>query len=110
MVRFLQAFFRWFALILPALFQLLPHSTLDRFLWVRARLFVQATYPTKGFYATKFFSKLRHLFHACQVPFDTPGSGTYRNQSCMPGPLISAFVQLPNCMWDQLDKQYTAEN
>ena len=70
MVRFLQAFFRWFALILPALFQLLPHSTLDRFLWVRARLFAQATFSTKGCYATKFFSKLRHLFHACQVPSD----------------------------------------
>ena len=68
--RFLQAFFRWFAVILPALFQLLPHSTLDRFLWVRARLFVQATFSTKGFYATKFFSKLRSLFHACRVPFE----------------------------------------
>ena len=70
MARFLQAFFRWFALILPALFQLLPHSTLDRFLWVRARLFAQATFSTKGFYDTKSFSKLHHLFHACQVPFD----------------------------------------
>ena len=40
----------------------------------------------------------------------TPGSGAHRNQSCMPGPLMSAFVQLPDCMWDQLDKQYTAEN
>ena len=70
MVRFLQAFFRWFALILPALFQPVPHSTLDRFLWVRARPFVQATFSSKGFYATKFFSKLRSLFHACRVPFD----------------------------------------
>ena len=70
MIRFLQAFFRWFALILPALLQLSPRSTLVRFLWVRARLFVQATFSTKGFYATKFFSKLRHLFHACQVPSD----------------------------------------
>ena len=70
MVRFLLAFFRWFALILPALFQLLLHSTLDRFLWVRARLSVQATFSAKGFYATKFFNKLRHLFHVCQVPSD----------------------------------------
>ena len=43
---------------------------MDRFLWVRARLFVQATFSSKGFYATKFFSKLRSLFHACRVPFD----------------------------------------
>ena len=57
-------------MVLPALFQLLPHSILDRFLWVRARLFAQATLSPKGFFATKFFSKLRHLFHACQVPFD----------------------------------------
>ena len=70
MARFLQAFFRRFALILPALFQPLPHSTLDRFLWVRAALFAQATFSSKGFYATKFFSKLRSLFHACRVPFD----------------------------------------
>ena len=35
-----------------------------------ARLSAQATFSTKGFYATTFFSKLRHLFHACQVPSD----------------------------------------
>ena len=56
--------------IFPMVFQLLPHSTLDRFLWVRARLFVQATFSSKGFSATQFFSKLRSLFHACRVPFD----------------------------------------
>ena len=37
---------------------------------VRARLFVQATLSPQGFFSTKFFSKLRHLFHACRVPFD----------------------------------------
>ena len=70
MVRFLQAFFRWFALLLPALFQLLPHTILDRLLWVRARLFVLALLSPKGFYGTKFFCKLRQLFHACKLPFD----------------------------------------
>ena len=67
---FSTSIFRWFALILPALFQLLPHSTLDRFLLGTCSTFVQATFASKGFYATKFFSKLRHLVHACQVPFD----------------------------------------
>ena len=27
-------------------------------------------FPTKGLFATKFCSKLRHLFHACQAPSD----------------------------------------
>ena len=40
----------------------------------------------------------------------TLGSGTRRNRSCMPGPLTSAFVQLPNCTLDLPDKQYTGEN
>ena len=62
--------FRCFALLLPALFRLLPHTILDRLLWVRARLFVQAILSPKGFYGTKFFCKLRQLFHACKVPFD----------------------------------------
>ena len=72
--------------------------------------FAQATFSAKGFFATKFFSKLRLLFHACQVPLVTLGSGIYRNPSCMPGPLTSAFVQPPNFMLDLLDKQYTGES
>ena len=48
----------------------LPNSILDRILWVHARLFGQATLSPKGFFSTKFFSKLRHLFHVCRVPFD----------------------------------------
>ena len=36
----------------------------------------------------------------------TLGSGIYRNPSCMPGPLTSAFVQLSNFTLDLLDKQY----
>ena len=42
MACFLHDFFRWFSLILAALYQLLPHRVLDRILLVRARLLVQA--------------------------------------------------------------------
>ena len=62
---FLQAFFRLSSLILPALYQLLLHRVLDRILWVRARAFLYRQYcPLTA------FSKLKHLFQACQVPFD----------------------------------------
>ena len=108
---FSTSIFPWFALILPALFQLLPHSALDSFLWVRARLFVQATFSSKGFYAIKFFSKLRHLFHACQVPLD------YSWEWCTQESVVYARTThvgfrsaALHCTWDQRDKQYTAEN
>ena len=70
MVQFLRIFFRWFSLILPALFQLLPHRVLDRLLWVRARLFVQAVRSPFGFFSTKFFRKFRDLLQVNRVPSD----------------------------------------
>ena len=70
MVQFLRIFFRWFSLILPALFQLLPHRVLDRLLWVRARLFVQAVRSPFGFFSTKFFRKFRDLVQVNRVPSD----------------------------------------
>ena len=60
--------FRWFSLILPALFQLLPHRTLERMLWICARLFVQAVLSHRGFFFIKLFRK--NLFQACHMPFE----------------------------------------
>ena len=70
MVRFLQAFF--------PMVRADTSSTLSAFAtvsWIAFFGYVldflyRPLFSTKGFFATKFFSKLRHLFHACQVPFD----------------------------------------
>ena len=61
MVRFLQAFCRWFALILPALFQLLPHSTLD--------LGTCSTFCT-GYLCHQRLLRYQILQQAGRVPFD----------------------------------------
>ena len=67
MIRFLQAFFRWFALILPALLQLSPRSTLVRFLWVRCSTFCTGYFLNQRFLRYKV---LQQALHACQVPSD----------------------------------------
>ena len=100
MVRLLQAFFRWFALTLPALF--VPWIAF--FGYVLDFLYRQSCHHEV--FLDQILQQAETSFPCVdfKCPLNTHGSGMYRNPSFLPGPHMSVFDRLHNCMSGPRDK------
>ncbi|CAE7240415.1 AMY1.1, partial [Symbiodinium sp. CCMP2592] len=73
--RFVVTFLRWFSLILPILYILMPHKVVDRFMWVRSHIFSCALFSNAlPCFSTGIFVRIRDLLVQFRVPKHYPWS------------------------------------